>query len=59
MTNIDQANEAIVREDLKKVILDAITQNLGSDGINDFIETTLDEMTTDDLWTTAAGYDLL
>ena len=59
MTNIDQANEAIVREDLKKVILDAITQNLGSDGINDFVETTLDEMTTDDLWVTAAGYDLL
>ena len=59
MTKIDQANEAIVRADLKKVILDAITQNLGSDGINDFVETTLDEMTTDDLWVTAAGYDLL
>lgn len=54
MTNIDHANADIVRSDLKQIIIDAV----GEAGSYD-LENQLDAMTTNELWATAAGYDLL
>ena len=58
MTHIDNANADIIRQDLTRLIVEAVVTIAGEDARNE-AENLCDASTTNELWVAAAAYNTL
>ena len=58
MTHLDHANADIIRQDLTRLIVEAVV-TIAGEGARDEAENLCDASTTDELWVAAAAYDTL
>ena len=58
MTIIEHANADIVRQDLTRLIVEAVV-TIAGEGARDEAENLCDASTTDELWVAAAAYEVL